>query len=173
MPGKNGYSDPDEWFLESAEDIFARDHPVEEIVEIPEWQKQSEPEPPKVRLRGMDGESRRVFEDKGVNIDRFGQDDYLRPQWWTKQRRYDLIARSVVRKDGVPVFTMDQVQKLAKLQAKPVERLFQAAQRVNGYDAEDLKSRKNAGVTEEAGTLATASRRSSEGPTSVASSETS
>jgi len=172
MSSKNGHLtvDPDDFILEDPEEIFALDHPVEERVLVPEWQRPGQPVP-RIILRGMDGEARRAFEDKGINPDRFGQDDYLRQDWWTKQRRYELVVRSAVRRDGSPLFTMDYLRRMPKLQAKPIERLFQAAQRVNGYDAEDLKSRKNSVATEEAGTLPTALPPASANATSVNSSE--
>lgn len=127
-------------YLEDAEDIFARDEPVERIVRVPEWRKEHEAEDPRVLVRGMYADARRAFEERGLNSNANpGDEDYLNNDWWTKHRRYELVALSVVRRDGRPVFTMKQVEKLAQMQAKPIERLYQAAQEVNGYDRDELR----------------------------------
>jgi len=145
-------------YLEDAEDIFSRDQPVEKYVRIPEWRRPTEPDDPRILVRGMYAEQRRAFEDRGVNDDVSPTDDnYLRTEWWSKERRYELIVLSCVRRDGKPIFTLRQIEKLHAMAAKPIERLYSAAQEVNGYDRDELRRSGKVDGTETAGSLRTAS----------------
>ena len=101
-----------------AEDLKTED------VEVPEWGGM-------VRVRTMSGEAR----------DKLGA-AMLGPDGKPDQRRFNmlLVAGSMVDEDGNPLFCLDEVADLGKKSAQALQRVADAAYRLNGLGEEQVKA---------------------------------
>lgn len=55
-----------------------------------------------------------------------------------KNIRASLVARTAVGDNGKRLFSAKDVEALGKVAAKPIDRMFEVAQRINGMRKEDL-----------------------------------
>jgi len=109
------------------EQILSADDLPEEVVDVPEWGG-------KVLIRGMTGAERDAFEEsimvgrgpnREVNLRNF---------------RAKLVARSIV--DPVTkerMFSDSEIAELGKKSARALQRVFEAALRLNGMTAESVE----------------------------------
>jgi hypothetical protein len=114
--------------LLSRDQILGADDLPTEDIEVPEWGGC-------VRLRTLTGEERDRFEAssiKGKGRNRGVNYDNLRAR---------LVARCAINEEGNPLFGEADVRKLGQKSAAALDRLFDAASRMNGIgesDVEDL-----------------------------------
>jgi hypothetical protein len=113
-------------FLTKEQILAAADLP-EEVVDVPEWGG-------KVLIRGMTGAERDAFEES-VMVTR-GNNRELN----LRNFRAKLVARSIV--DPVTkerMFTDNEIAELGKKSARALQRVFEAALRLNGMTAESVE----------------------------------
>jgi len=99
-----------------------------ESVKVPEWHKNGE-----VVVSTMTGTARDEFEtslftSKGGDAKRN-----------MANMRAKLLVMCIVDKDGKRVFTEADINRLGAKSAKPLDRLFSVAQRLNGIGVEDVE----------------------------------
>lgn len=103
-----------------------------EPVDVPEWGGS-------VLVRNMTGADRDAFESAMVSID---ADGTRKPDM--SNLRAKLVAMTVVDDSGNRLFTLDDVARLALKSAAALERVFSAAQRLNGLgEKEQATAAKN------------------------------
>lgn len=112
--------------LLSRDQILGADDRTYEIVTCPEWGGD-------VRLRSLTGSERDEWENSLVR--QVGNKRTLS----VRNMRAKLIALSAVDADGQPLFTPADVIKLGSKNAAPLDRLFEACQRLSGLSDEDVK----------------------------------
>jgi ribosomal protein S21 len=113
-------------FLTKDQILAAADLP-EEVVDVPEWGG-------KVLIRGMTGAERDAFEES-VMVTR-GNNRELN----LRNFRAKLVARSIV--DPVTkerMFSDNEIAELGKKSARALQRVFEAALRLNGMTAESVE----------------------------------
>jgi ribosomal protein S21 len=113
-------------FLTKEQILAAADLP-EEVVDVPEWGG-------KVLIRGMTGAERDAFEES-VMVTR-GNNRELN----LRNFRAKLVARSIV--DPVTkerMFSDNEIVELGKKSARALQRVFEAALRLNGMTAESVE----------------------------------
>jgi ribosomal protein S21 len=113
-------------FLTKEQILAAADLP-EEVVDVPEWGG-------KVLIRGMTGAERDAFEES-VMVTR-GNNRELN----LRNFRAKLVARSIV--DPVTkerMFSDNEIAELGKKSARALQRVFEAALRLNGMTAESVE----------------------------------
>jgi ribosomal protein S21 len=113
-------------FLTKDQILAAADLP-EEVVDVPEWGG-------KVLIRGMTGAERDAFEES-VMVTR-GNSRELN----LRNFRAKLVARSIV--DPVTkerMFSDNEIAELGKKSARALQRVFEAALRLNGMTAESVE----------------------------------
>ena len=113
-------------FLTKEQILAAQDLP-EEVVDVPEWGG-------KVLIRGMTGAERDAFEEsimvgrgpnREVNLRNF---------------RAKLVARSIVDPQTKErMFSDNEINELGKKSARALQRVFEAALRLNGMTAESVE----------------------------------
>jgi len=101
----------------AAEDLPFRD------IEIPEWQGA-------VRVRTMTGSERDAFE--ASIYDTTGE----KPTLNRTDFRAKLLSKVIVDDKGQRLFTDKEITQLGGKSAKAINRLFEAAQEINGMSAE-------------------------------------
>jgi tRNA(Phe) wybutosine-synthesizing methylase Tyw3 len=109
--------------LLSKEQILSAEDLQSEIVEVPEWGGT-------VKVRMMTGSERDAFEMsifkvKGKDTERNFVD-----------LRAKLVARTLINEKGERIFTDDDISALGKKSAKALDRVYQAASRLNGIGKE-------------------------------------
>lgn len=109
----------------SASDILDYDDVVIEQVSVPEWGAGAV-----VLIKAMSGFDRDKFEESitgkegGTNLSNI---------------RAKMLALSLVDEKGKLLFTADQVNKLGKKSAKPLDRCFTIARQLSGFSKEDVE----------------------------------
>ena len=110
----------------SREDILGFDDLTREELTIPEWGNG------KVYIRCLTGAER----------DRFEAEMLADPEEDHRKRFYNLRARLVVLAvcdpQGMPLFMLNDVERLSTKSAKVLDRLFSVAQRLSGRTKEDV-----------------------------------
>jgi hypothetical protein len=87
----------------------------------------------------MGGPQRLAFDSRGVNYDVApGQPGRLNDDWFRESYKLEMIINSAVKPDGTPLFRMSQLKQLGAKNPTPIERLFQAARKLNGYDTDEF-----------------------------------
>jgi hypothetical protein len=113
-------------FLTKEQILAAADLP-EEVVDVPEWGG-------KVLIRGMTGAERDAFEES-VMVTR-GNNRELN----LRNFRAKLVARSIVDPATKErMFTDNEIAELGKKSARALQRVFEAALRLNGMTAESVE----------------------------------
>ncbi|MFC5524016.1 hypothetical protein [Polaromonas jejuensis] len=110
-----------------------------EAVEVPEWGGS-------VLVRTMTGADRDAFE---ASLTTTLPDGARKPNM--ANMRAKLVALAVVGEDGNRLFEVNDVDRLALKSAAALERVFAAAQRINGLGAqaeEDAAKNSKAGLSE-------------------------
>ena len=107
----------------SAEDLPYRD------IEVPEWHGT-------VRVKTMTGMEREAFE--GSLWDRSGETPIYKPEHF----RAKLLSKCIVDEKGERLFSDKDIEKLSGKSAKALDRLFDAAQEINGISREEQKAAK-------------------------------
>lgn len=106
-------------FLSKQEILSAQDLKTE-VIEVPEWGGA-------VRVRTMTGSDRDTFENA-----LFGKGDKNRVRAW-------LVALTVVDENGHMMFSESDVDALGRKSAAALNRVFNAAQRINAISESDAK----------------------------------
>lgn len=109
------------------EDILARDDRRYEVVEVPEWGGS-------VRIRTLSARERDEFEESILR--RRGQ----AVEVVMRGMRVRLAALCMVDEQGNRLFSDDEVEVLADRSAAAIERVFEAAARLNRILPEDLQA---------------------------------
>lgn len=100
--------------------ILAANDLSTETVDVPEWAGA-------VIIRSMTGAQRDAYETSLLTKDASG-----RYTIDTENMRAKLVIFTAVDETGTPLFTLDDLPALASKNAAVIERLFSAAQRING-----------------------------------------
>ena len=118
----------------SKDQILEANDLVSEEVQVPEWGGS-------VKVRTMTGADRDAFEQSMVSI---GDDGSRRPEM--SNMRAKLVALTLVDDSGNLLFSAADMPMLAKKSAAALERVFDAAQRINGLGvkAEDAAEKNSA-----------------------------
>jgi len=102
-------------------------------VPVDEWQKGKV-----VRLGVMTAKSREIFEAAVQKRMRNGK------LTDSKGLKFYLLARSIIDENGSPLFNDETIKQLGEKSSVVVERLFEAAQKLNGIGSETVEEmRKN------------------------------
>lgn len=110
----------------------ADDLPREKVI-VSEWMPEHDPnDPPYVWVRTLSGQERDQFE-----AECFQQNGRSR-RFNLENIRARLAILSVVNEDGSPKFTRADLTWLCKKSARPLDRIFAAAQKLNGMTDEDI-----------------------------------
>lgn len=104
----------------------AKDDRDYDIVDCPEWGGE-------VRLRSITGRQRDEYEQS--MIQQSGSDRRVN----LRNARAKLIILCAVDEDGRPLFTSEDLTALGRKNAKPLDRLFEAAQKLVGMSDDDVK----------------------------------
>lgn len=97
-----------------------------EDVQVAEWGGE-------VRVRSMTGTQRSAFGDSLVGAD--GKSD-------TRDFRLKLIVACAVDENGEPLFTVDDLDALSAKSGAALERVFNAASRLNGVGVDGVEAAK-------------------------------
>lgn len=111
--------------LLSRDAILAADDREYEVVPCPEWGGE-------VRLRSLTGSERDAYEQSLVQTRGKSREMNLR------NARAKLVALCAVDENGNRLFTDADVNALGKKNAKPLDRLFDAARRLAGLSEDDV-----------------------------------
>jgi len=111
--------------LLSRDAILAADDREYEVVPCPEWGGE-------VRLRSLTGAERDAYEQSLVQTRGKSREMNLR------NARAKLVALCAVDESGKRLFTDADVNALGKKNAKPLDRLFDAARRLSGLSGDDV-----------------------------------
>ncbi len=111
--------------LLSKDEIFAVDDKDFETVPVPEWGGE-------VRISSITGTQRDDFEQSLI-LER-GKDRKTN----LRNVRAKLIVLCAVNEDGSKMFTDDDIRRLGRKNAKPLDRLFDACQKIAGLSQEDV-----------------------------------
>lgn len=112
--------------LLSRDQILGADDRTYEVVSCPEWGGE-------VRLRSLTGSERDEWENSLVR--QVGKKQVAN----MRNARAKLIALCAVDEAGQPLFGPGDVIKLGSKNAAPMDRLFEACQRLSGISDEDVK----------------------------------
>ena len=107
--------------------LEANDLPTQDV-EVPEWGGQ-------VRVRSMSGADRDAFEASMVTLDKDGT---RQPDM--SNLRVKLVALTLVDDAGNRLFDVADVQRLALKSAAALEKVFKAAQKLNGLGAQEAEA---------------------------------
>jgi hypothetical protein len=113
-------------FLTRDEILSAEDRSYD-TVECPEWGGT-------VRLRSISGRQRDLYEQSMV--EQKGSDRKVN----VVNARAKLIVLCAVDGDGRPLFTSEDLRQLSAKNAKPLDRLFDACQKLAGLSDDDVKA---------------------------------
>lgn len=113
--------------LLSKEAILAVEDLPTEDVDVPEWGGA-------VRIKGLSGRERDRFESSSIVTDKKG---VSKPNYTNLRAR--LVALSIVDESGRRMFSDTDVNLLGTKSAAALERVFKAAQRLNGMTDEDVE----------------------------------
>ena len=113
--------------LLSKEDIFAADDREFDTVDVPEWGGE-------VRIASISGTQRDKFEQSLI-LER-GKDRKTN----LTNLRAKLVALCAVDEGGKRMFTDEDVRRLGSKNAKPLDRVFEACQKLAGLSQEDVES---------------------------------
>lgn len=104
-----------------------------EFVKVPEWATGDEDE---VAIRSLTGTERDKFEASTVEMSKNGQ-----PRQNLENLRARLIVLVAIDPDdnNLPLFTKNDVVELGKKSAVALDRVFTAAQKLNGFTQEDIE----------------------------------
>lgn len=97
-----------------------------EVVKVPEWSKNGE-----VILTTMTGTARDEWETSLI--------DKSNTKTNLANMRARLLVICIVDKDGKRLFTEHDINRLGAKSAKPLDRCFDVAQRLNGIGVEDVE----------------------------------
>ncbi|WP_433225613.1 hypothetical protein [Actinomadura formosensis] len=112
--------------LLSRDQILGAEDRTYEVVTCPEWGGD-------VRLRSLTGSERDEWENSLVR--QVGDKRRLN----ARNMRAKLIALSAVDEHGAPLFSSADVIKLGSKNAAPLDRLFEACQRLSGLSDKDVE----------------------------------
>lgn len=112
--------------LLSADQILGADDRKYEVVAVPEWGGD-------VRLRSLSGSERDEYENSLVQ--QIGNKQVTN----ARNARAKLVALCAVNENGTPLFDKADVIKLGSKSSAALQRLFDAACRMNGFGEEDMK----------------------------------
>lgn len=122
--------------------ILINDDRVIEAVPVPEW-KGPDGNPVTVYIRSVSSDERTDFEKSCIKETKYLKKGKVKSksEFVYKQFVAKLIALTAVRglTDTTPLFTESDIAILATKNAKPVSRLFEAAQRLSGFTDEDIE----------------------------------
>ena len=104
--------------------LDAEDREYDEV-ECPEWGGT-------VRLRSISGRQRDQYEQS--MLEQKGNNRQIN----TRNARAKLVVLCAVGEDDRPLFTADDLRKLGSKNSKPLDRLFDAAQKLVGLSDEDM-----------------------------------
>jgi hypothetical protein len=108
------------------EAIFSAEDRAYEVVPCPEWGGE-------VRMRSITGRERDSYEQS--LIDQRGGDRKVD----TRNARAKLIVLSAVDEAGTRLFSEADITALGRKNARPIDRLFDAARRLSGLSEEDVE----------------------------------
>lgn len=111
----------------TAEEILKADDSPRELVEVPEWGGA-------VYVRTISGAERDQYETEGISL-KTGK--LQREAVETTRAR--LVALCAVGEDGKRLFNPSDVMGLARKSARALDRVFEAAARLNGIRKEDVE----------------------------------
>lgn len=109
-------------------DILGFDDMATEDVVVPEWGDQT------VRLRTLTGGERDKFEADSMRTNKKGA-----PEMNLVNMRARLVALCAVDDAGTRMFADSEVTKLGAKRASAINRLFDAARKLNGMTEEDVE----------------------------------
>ncbi len=112
-------------YLSRDEILNAEDRQFDEV-DCPEWGGA-------VRLRSISGRQRDEYEQS--MIEQRGNDRKMN----LRNARAKLVVLCAVDEAGNPLFTSEDLRRLSSKNAKPLDRLFSAAQKLCGLTEDDLK----------------------------------
>ena len=118
--------------LLSKEQILKAHDKRYDIVDVPEWGSEENPEP-QVRIHSLSGAERDRFESSMMKIDKEG-----RPVPDMVNSRARLVALSIVDENGKRLFGDSDVLELGGKSAKALDRVFDASARLSGINPEEL-----------------------------------
>lgn len=115
------------------EQILQADDLKYDYVKVPEWATDGEDE---VCIKMLTGTERDKFETSMVRVNRAGK-----PEQNLENLRARLIVKCAIDPDdnNLPLFTEDDVKSLGKKSAVALDRVFSAAQRLNGFTNADIE----------------------------------
>jgi hypothetical protein len=113
--------------LLSKEAILSVEDLPSEDVDVPEWGGT-------VRIKGLSGRERDRFEAGSIVTDKKG---VTKPNYTNLRAR--LVALSIVGEDGRRLFSDTDVNLLGAKSASALERVFKAAQKLNGMTDADVE----------------------------------
>ncbi len=114
--------------LLNREQVLQADDLKYEDIDVPEWGEGAQ-----VRVRRLSGSERDAFEaslTSGV-----GKDTKMN----LANLRARLVAKSAIGEDGRRLFTDDDVRALGRKSSAPLDRLFEACQKLSGLSNEDVE----------------------------------
>lgn len=111
--------------LLSREEILEKDDRKYDVVDCPEWGGE-------VRLSSIKGSQRDAYEQSV--IEQRGNDRKMN----LRNARAKLIVLCAVDAEGRPLFTSDDLNALGRKNAAPLDRLFDACQKLAGMSREDV-----------------------------------
>lgn len=88
-----------------------------------------------VRLQELSASDRDMWESESFQLGADGQDVKFNP----KHARARLVVRCLIGADGKRLFTDDEVAAVGSLSATSVQKLFDAARKLNAVSGEDMK----------------------------------
>jgi hypothetical protein len=113
--------------LLTAQQIFDADDSKHEDVPCPEWGGE-------VRIRNLSGSGRDSYEASIVQAGGSGDRKVD-----LRNARVKLIVRCAVNEDGSKMFTAEDINRLGRKNAAPIDRLFDAARRLSGMAEGDVE----------------------------------
>jgi hypothetical protein len=115
------------------EQILNADDLKVEYVKVPEWAQGGEDE---VCIKMLTGTERDKFEASMVRVNKAGK-----PEQNLENLRARLIVLCAIDPDdnNLPLFTDDDIRSLGKKSAIALDRVFTAAQKLNGFTEEDIE----------------------------------
>lgn len=112
--------------LLNREAILEADDVEYDEIDVPEWGGS-------VRLKSIRGNQRDAYEASIVTQN--GTDSKIN----LRNARAKLIVMCAIDEDGRPLFTSEDISALGRKNAKPLDRLFDACQKLAGLSPDDVK----------------------------------
>lgn len=145
----------------SRDDILQADDLPKQLEEVPEWGGA-------VYVRSLTGTERDSFEASVLKFKQNGKG--MTRETVLENMRAKLLVRCLVDADGNRYFADGEVAKLGGKAAKPLDRLFSVAQKINGLTEEDVEELVGNSVPDPNDTSTSTSASGSGSPTPVTSS---